>query len=316
MIETAKSVPGAVASTDAMQEIYDVVPTFCLNMQRDIIGTDRRVRMAFAHALNRTDMVEKIYLGYGEVSEGSFVFAEKPWYEPNIYKYPYDPAKAEQLFDDAGHPRGTDGWRFEVTLVSDASLPIFPKWGNLFKGYLEQVGVKVNHLVLEKGAWLDRFVTRDFDVTFWDVAVGPAPFLGASRLMTEDAMLYQGFRNTAWYLNQTVDNLWKQYIAETDMQKRYDILKDIQRGFTYDAAYIVMAEKPVFKVWNNDKFPTINRFPEGSGIPAEWFTEMGTIWWSGGSAPEQEPPYMLLIGIVVVCIIAIVAVLVYLRVKR
>lgn len=120
-------------------------------------------------------------------------------------------------------------------------------------------------------------------MTYFDVAVGPAPFLGGSRLSTNASMVYAMFNNVAWYYNATVDNLWQQYVAETDQQERYDILKEIQMGFTYDAAYISVAEKPIILVYRNDRFPTLTRFPKGIGIPAEWYTQMGTIWWSGGS---------------------------------
>ncbi len=37
-------------------------------------------------------------------------------YEPNVRQYPYDPARAEQLLDAAGFPRGADGVRFHLTM--------------------------------------------------------------------------------------------------------------------------------------------------------------------------------------------------------
>ncbi len=36
---------------------------------------------------------------------------------PNLTPYPYDPAEAERLLDEAGYPRGDNGIRFEITMM-------------------------------------------------------------------------------------------------------------------------------------------------------------------------------------------------------
>ncbi|MEK7827759.1 MAG: ABC transporter substrate-binding protein, partial [Thermodesulfobacteriota bacterium] len=55
--------------------------------------TDKRVRQAIAHAVNRVEMIDGVLLGLGKPATGPY----KPgtWaHNPNVRDYPYDPAKA------------------------------------------------------------------------------------------------------------------------------------------------------------------------------------------------------------------------------
>ncbi|MBU4370325.1 MAG: peptide-binding protein, partial [Proteobacteria bacterium] len=63
--------------------------------------TDKRVRQAIAHAVNRVEMIDGVLIGLGKPATGPY----KPgtWaYNPNVRAYPYDPAKAKALLAEAG----------------------------------------------------------------------------------------------------------------------------------------------------------------------------------------------------------------------
>ncbi len=66
---------------------------------------DKRVRMAVNHAIHKERLIERAYNGYGDRTDtmaGPFHFG----YEPDVTRYPYDPAEARRLLREAGYPEG------------------------------------------------------------------------------------------------------------------------------------------------------------------------------------------------------------------
>src|SRR5437870_7782399 len=76
---------------------------------RDPRFADRRVRQAFAHAINKREIIDGVRLGLAREATGPY----KPgtWqYNPNAHQYPYDPAKAASLLAEAGwNTKNADG---------------------------------------------------------------------------------------------------------------------------------------------------------------------------------------------------------------
>lgn len=72
--------------------------------------SDVRVRRALEYAMDRAELRHKIGHDVGYLQEG---IAPKtaPYYDPDIKFVPFDLAKANQLLDQAGWVRGTDGLR-------------------------------------------------------------------------------------------------------------------------------------------------------------------------------------------------------------
>jgi peptide/nickel transport system substrate-binding protein len=63
---------------------------------------DVRFRRAVSHAVNRQRIVDDILLGFGVPLYGPETPANRPFYNPNIPKYPYDPARAKALLAEIG----------------------------------------------------------------------------------------------------------------------------------------------------------------------------------------------------------------------
>jgi len=119
---------------------------------------DIRVRQAVSHAINRQDVVDLAYSGYGTVI-GSFSTPLDPWYKDLTGVYPFDPDRARELLADAGATDIT----LEMVLppVSYAS-----RSGEIIASQLADVGINVNITNVEWGVWLeDVFANYDFDMS-------------------------------------------------------------------------------------------------------------------------------------------------------
>ena len=96
-----------------------------LNVQRPYLR-DVRVRRAIAYGIDKERLVKTLTFGQERIAtedQPPFMWA----YDPKVTNYPYDPAKARQLLEQAGWSPGPDGimrkdgHRLILVLTSDAS---------------------------------------------------------------------------------------------------------------------------------------------------------------------------------------------------
>jgi peptide/nickel transport system substrate-binding protein len=77
--------------------------------------TDKKVRQAVAHAINRESLTKNL-VGPASVVSHSPCHADQFGCSDNVTKYPYDPAKAKALLKEAGFP---DGFEFDLFAYRD-----------------------------------------------------------------------------------------------------------------------------------------------------------------------------------------------------
>ncbi len=119
---------------------------------------DIRVRQAVTHAINRQDIVDLAYSGYGTVI-GTFSTPLDPWYKDLTGVYPFDPDKARELLADAGVTDVT----LEMVLPP---ISYAARSGEIIASQLADVGINVEITNVEWGVWLeDVFRNYDFDMS-------------------------------------------------------------------------------------------------------------------------------------------------------
>ncbi|MCA1707434.1 MAG: ABC transporter substrate-binding protein [Actinobacteria bacterium] len=83
---------------------------------------DQAVREAFAHAINREEIVEAFYAGQGEVAK-EFMPPELEGYADDVTEYAYDPELAKKLLTDAGYDLPVP---IDFAYPTDVSRPYMP----------------------------------------------------------------------------------------------------------------------------------------------------------------------------------------------
>ena len=57
-----------------------------------------KFRQAVSYAIDREAIIKSILSGPGVPAYGFETQGNKKWYDPNVKKYPYDPAKCNRVF--------------------------------------------------------------------------------------------------------------------------------------------------------------------------------------------------------------------------
>lgn len=201
----------------------------------DPILAKRDVRQALAYATDRATIIR--YLLRGQARPASSLLPPNHWaYEPNVQQYDYDPARAEQLLDAAGFPRGADGVRMHLTLKTSTdestrlmSEAIADQW--------KRVGVALELRPLE-------FATFYSDITRGSFQLYSLRWVGANNdpdifeyVFSSKKMPPNG-ANRGHYRNAELDALLDEARVEMDQGKRKALLSEIQKIVAEDEPYI------------------------------------------------------------------------------
>lgn len=140
--------------------------------------------------------------------------------------YQQDLEKAKSLLTEAGYPDGTG---LEVTFLMwpDETNTII---GEVVKSQLEKVGIKVNVVVEEVGAFNDSTTAgkdNNFHISYFATTVDPG--YATSWFICDEAW------NLSKWCNPEYDALWKQADAELDSEKRAEEYVQMQKIIDQDA---------------------------------------------------------------------------------
>jgi len=113
--------------------------------------SDVRVRRAINHALNREEIIQFVFRGYGEVAYGYLPPALKDEYlqESKDLAYEYNPEKARQLLAEAGYPNG-----FETTISADNSSKS-SKLAEIIQNQLKAVNINARIQLYDSASYTD-----------------------------------------------------------------------------------------------------------------------------------------------------------------
>jgi peptide/nickel transport system substrate-binding protein len=133
--------------------------TVSLNNQRKPFN-DVRVRRAFTLAMNKKEIVDGAFFGFGTVI-GSFNSPGQPYYIDLTNKYPYNPEQAKKLLADAGYASG-----LSVTFTVTNEYPIERRTAEVYAAQLQQIGVNARIELIPFNTWLTKvFTNKDYDMT-------------------------------------------------------------------------------------------------------------------------------------------------------
>lgn len=235
----------------AMQD-FSVSSLQLLFMRTDIAPWNNvKLRQAVAYAVNRQFIVDKVLFGYGTVLH-SIVPPTFTWvYNNNVPQYDYNPAKAEQLLEEAGLKKGVDGIRLKTTIY--ATPGVRQTMSEIIKEQLKAVGIDVRIVTSEWGAYMDTIRVKRAHDGLWTILTYPKipdPDDGTPYVSPDD--IKPGGINPSFYANPRIGELITMGRQVTDQKERAKIYAEYQEIIARDLPVLPLYLAKGVDLWSKN----------------------------------------------------------------
>ena len=221
---------------------------------RDPRFADRRVREAFAHAINKQELIDGVRLGLAREANGPI--RPGTWaYTDNVERYDYDPEKAKALLAEAGWKdrdgdgvvEDKDGKPFTLTIRTNQGNDERKKIAEIIQQRLKEVGINADIQLIEWAAFIKEFVKpRRFEVVVLGLGTGTDPdqfVVWHSSQQGPDQM------NRTGYANPEVDALLEAGRSSCVQSERVRYYHRIQQILAHDL--------PMIFIYFRDALPAV-----------------------------------------------------------
>ena len=292
---------------------------------------DVRFRQALNWAIDKDKLAAVSWSGRAQ--PGTTVLPPGEWFNPDYHwqppadaAYQFDPAKAEQLLDQAGYTdtngdgvRDFHGKPIELRLYADSSSTEQQSEAKLIAGELQRVGVKVKLSMLASGSLSDdvwNYVgstyAPDFDLYVWN---WDGYFDPGQTLASFTTNQIGGWNEPCWS-NAEYDKLCAQQAITTDTTARQQLIWRMQQIMYEQSPEIVLTYPRYLQAYNSAKWTGWTRILNGTG-PAFYVAMPDTyLNLRLASAKSAGRSSTLWIALVVVAAAAVVGVAAWLIRRR
>jgi peptide/nickel transport system substrate-binding protein len=245
---------------------------------------DENVRIALVHAIDTESIINDVYNGAAYDSHNVFTKATPDFYNWESHEeFPeYNPQLAEELLDQAGYPRGSDGVRFRIDKVLErADDPL----GEVIKFYWKEIGVEAELFPVEYGTALSVYDRGPEGMT------DEIPLYIGAGGYTPDAALFDTYysdhsvapMNTNFGSDEVIDEIVSELANTVALGRRKELILDFQErhmDLFYEAILLNEARS---WAWNKE-FAGLDEHP----IPVYVLDPIGVgAWWTEGTSAQE-----------------------------
>jgi peptide/nickel transport system substrate-binding protein len=262
-LERIAKVPGVKVVPEGYEGITYQLTVEINHRRREL--SDPRVRRAIAHAIDRSFVVDTIFLGYAKASTGPIPQFDKQFHTSEGAATPFDVRRANALLDEAGFPRSANGTRFQLKLLPAPWFEQTRQFGDYLRQALRAVGIDAQ-IVNNDAAAHTRAVYTDHA---FDLAIGSPVYRNDPAIST--TILYQGglpsgipFSNQYGYDSARMNDLIAKAAVAVDDGSRIQLYREFQKLAAEDLplihvaefTFITVARDSVRNVANNPRWAT------------------------------------------------------------
>ncbi|MEZ4521431.1 MAG: ABC transporter substrate-binding protein [Thermomicrobiales bacterium] len=225
----------AKPGVDVLAESGNSIGFMAFNWTQDRFQ-DRRVREAFARAVNRPAIAEAIY---PPLKTPQHYYLEKiDWaFNPDAKAPDYDLDTAAELLDDAGYTADENGKRMSLRIAARALYPHYTIAAETIAKELAKLGIEATVETLTPVEWVEQVQKAgDFDLAMEAGDIGPDPDQLSSFLASD------GPRNIMRYKNDVVDECLKAGKSVFDTEERGKHYKRLQSALAADIARVPLIQ--------------------------------------------------------------------------
>ena len=193
-----------------------------------------RVRQALCYALDRQQILDLAFDGYGALIGSSMYPAFGKYFDDSLTnRYPHDPEKAKALLAEAGFPDG-----FSMTITVPSNYQPHMDTAQVIVEQLKAVGVSAEIVPIEWESWVeDVYTNRQFQSTVVGV---DASTMTARALLERFTSDYN--RNFINFSSQEYDQLFTQAIACYDDAEQTALYKRMEAVLSQEAANVYIQD--------------------------------------------------------------------------
>ncbi|HEY1330313.1 MAG TPA: ABC transporter substrate-binding protein [Actinomycetota bacterium] len=249
--------PTAVATLEQSGFIVSTPPS--ISMKTFIINSSQHkttnrellnplVRQALEYAVDREQIVKTAWLGYSQTGSTIIAPADGIWHNPTIHALPFDLAKANQLLDQAGYPKGSDGIRvanghkmvYAVIFPPDEKGP-GDRAFQIIQSDFRQIGIVISQRNMDDDATFEAITNPDnkyltFDFAMWDWVPPVDPDFMLSVMTCQQL----GNNSDTGYCNPSYDQMYAQQGTLTNEKQRQQLIWKMQQTIYDDRPYLIL----------------------------------------------------------------------------
>ena len=214
-------------------------------------------RQALSHALDREAFVRDVYLGEGVPVWGPVTPGNKPWFTPNLPRYPPDVQKAKDLLTSIGLEdrngngivEDAAGTEARFTVITERGVKSYERGTALLRESAAAVGVALDIVPLEFGAVVQRLTACNYDAMFMR-----PPATGIDPVSNLDFWLSSGSAHwwnpeqrmpaTDW--ERQIDAIMQQQASSTDDARRHQLFNQAQRILADNVPVVYLAAPRIY----------------------------------------------------------------------
>jgi peptide/nickel transport system substrate-binding protein len=258
-VQTLKGDSKLTVFTGPGISMRDLIVNSSPEKQTNLELQDPVVRQAMEYAIDRNQIVQTAWLGYG--TPGDTIIAPgtgNGWHDDSIHPLPFNVQKANQLLDDAGYARGPNGIRmanghpmsYVVLFASDESGAGDAAFRIIQNGF-QQIGIQITQRKEDNDTVNTQILGDDstyntFDLAMWDWFPLIDPDFMLSVLTTDQ----WGNWSDTGYSNPEYDKLYKEQGVAISEDKRHELVDRMQQIEYNDRPYIILNYNQVIDAWS------------------------------------------------------------------
>lgn len=239
---------------------------------RDAALKNPLVRRAIAHAIDRGAITARLLKGLADTTD-TIIAQPNPFHATGLPQYPYSPATAMRLLDEAGYPDPGNGHPRLTLTFKTSKNPTRRTQAEVFAENLARVGIVLEIKSMEWGAFFSDIKSGNFQLysLTW-VGIADPDIL---HFIFHSLSIPPVGANRGGYANPALDRLLEAGREATDESDRKRIYDEAQR--------LLAGDLPFVTLWTGRNVAAMDARLKGFVVyPDESLDSLATAWLEGG----------------------------------
>lgn len=264
-LEEAETVEVVIMDSLNLEDL--VINSHVNGTQPDSLN-DPAVRLAMDYAIDKQEIIDVGYAGYGEVAGSILVPAMGDWVSPNIQPLPHDFDEANRILDEAGYAdsdgdgirEDADGNPMEYRLYSE-EFGTAARILEIISDNLLAIGISAPPTLMDGDSLYDLLEPNwDFDMILWGWGWDPDPDFA---VYCFTCMSIEDYLSDGGYCNDDYDAIYFEQGVTLDYEARKQLIWQAQEMLFEDRPYINLVYSKTIQAYRSDRF-TFTDFSGGN----------------------------------------------------